>query len=119
MTDDPGTDRHGTDRQGSDHHGRPPSDTAHGEGDPAGVRPDYAREDVDPDARTGPAGEAPEPTFATKDISPDEPDPIPPGTPNFATHDIDPAAPDPVDPDRPSFATRDVDPGPARHHRAD
>lgn len=94
----------------TDHHGPPTPAAGHREGDPAGVTPDFARENVDPDDRSGPAGEAAEPTFATKDIDPDEPDPIPSGAPNYATRDIDPDAPDPVDPDRPSFATRDVDP---------
>ncbi len=79
------------------------------ERDPADVQPDYAREDRDPAGREVETGELGSPNFATTDIDPGEPDPIPPGTPNFATRDIDPGEPDPIDPTRPTFATRDQD----------
>jgi hypothetical protein len=71
------------------------------------VQPDFARGRLDREGRPAEMGEVGEPNFATTDIDPGEPDPIPPGTPSYATKDIDPDEPDPIDPDRPSFATRD------------
>lgn len=71
------------------------------------VEPDFARENLNRDGRLAEVGEVEEPNFATTDIDPAEPDPIPAGTPNFATTDIDPHEADPVDPDRPNFATKD------------
>jgi hypothetical protein len=71
------------------------------------VEPDFARENLNRDGRLAEVGEVEEPNFATTDIDPAEPDPIPAGTPNFATTDIDPDEADPIDPDRPNFATKD------------
>lgn len=73
------------------------------------VQPDYARGRLDREGRPTESGEVGEPNFATTDIDPAEPDPIPAGTPNFATTNIDPAEADPIDPNRPNFATRDQD----------
>ncbi len=70
-------------------------------------RPDYARADLERPDRMARVGEAPEPDFATKDIDPAGPDPMPPGTPNFATKDIDPSEPDPIPPGTPNYATKD------------
>jgi hypothetical protein len=85
----------------------PEPEARHDDPDATPVEPDYARGSLDREGRSAQVGEAGEPNFATTDIDPGEPDPIPPGTPSFATKDIDPDAPDAVDPDRPSFATRD------------
>lgn len=73
---------------------------------PGAVRPDYARDDLE---RNEQPAELREPNFATTDIDPAEPDPVPPGAPSFATTDIDPAEPDPVDPGQPNYATKDQD----------
>jgi hypothetical protein len=87
-------------------HGDRSSEPAGGgeERDTTAVRPDFARGDRE---REEQMAEVDEPNFATKDIDPAEPDPIPPGTPSFATTDIDPGEVDPIDPDRPNYATRD------------
>ncbi len=70
----------------------------------AAARPDYARDDLERDEQLA---EVREPNFATTDIDPNEPDPVPPGTPSFATTDIDPAEADPVDPARANYSTKD------------
>lgn len=69
-----------------------------------GAGPDFARDDLERDERLA---ELDEPNFATRDIDPAEPDPIPAGRPSFATTDIDPDEVDPIDPDQPNYATKD------------
>jgi len=76
-----------------------------------GTRPDFARGGLERAERMAEVGEDPEPNFATKDIDPDEADPIPPGTPYYATKDIDPAAADPIPPGGHDFSTKDQDVG--------
>ncbi len=79
-----------------------------GEGE---AQPDYAREGLENPERMAGMAEDAEPNFATKDIDPNEVDPIAANRPSFATKDIDPNEVDPVDPTEPNFATKDQDLG--------